>query len=115
MSSVQWVTVSMQVSTAAVDLIPLFLGTSLDFHIDEEDLILLCPSSPQEELYGQSRVIIQHAPTGIIVESSGTKMLRIRFGMLPLGSHIYQVKTPLRMILPQLLAENQKPAHLENH
>ncbi|KAK4799795.1 hypothetical protein SAY86_025160 [Trapa natans] len=66
-----------EVNTAAVDLIPLFLGTSLDLHIDEEDLIVLCPSSPKEELCGQSRVIIQHAPTGIIVESSGE---RSRFG-----------------------------------
>ncbi|PKI32616.1 hypothetical protein CRG98_047013 [Punica granatum] len=62
-----------EVSVAVVDIVPLFLGTTSDFHIDEEDLIFLCPSSPEQELHGQCRVIIQHVPTGITIGSSGER------------------------------------------
>ena len=64
----------MQVTSACVDVVPLFLGTGFDFQIDDEELIVSC--SPSLLRDGKSRteltVCLQHIPTGISVQSSGT-------------------------------------------
>ncbi|XP_061966526.1 peptide chain release factor PrfB3, chloroplastic isoform X3 [Populus nigra] len=64
-----------EVTTACVDVVPLFLGTSFDFQIDDEELIVSC--SPSLLRDGKSRteltVCLQHIPTGISVQSSGER------------------------------------------
>lgn len=64
-----------EVTTAYVDVVPLFLGTGFDFQIDDEELIVSC--SPSLLRDGKSRteltVCLQHIPTGISVQSSGER------------------------------------------
>jgi len=69
-------TQNLQVSLAAVDIIPLFRGSAPDLKISEEDLLILCPSSSPEVkvIEGRSRVVIQHVPTGFVVQSSGNEL-----------------------------------------
>ncbi|KAF8027310.1 hypothetical protein BT93_E0270 [Corymbia citriodora subsp. variegata] len=66
-----------EVSLAAVDIIPLFHGSAPDLQINEEDLLTLCPSSsPEVEVSeGRSEVVIQHVPTGFVVQSSGERSI----------------------------------------
>ncbi|OMO68246.1 Peptide chain release factor class I/class II [Corchorus capsularis] len=62
------------VSSVGVDIVPLFLGTTPDVQISDEDLILSSPLSHGEK---QSRtgymVCVQHIPTGVTVQSSGER------------------------------------------
>ncbi|XP_034920097.1 peptide chain release factor PrfB3, chloroplastic isoform X2 [Populus alba] len=66
-----------EVTTACVDVVPLFLGTGFDFQIDDKELIVSC--SPSLLRDGKSRteltVCLQHIPTGISVQSSGERSL----------------------------------------
>lgn len=66
-----------EVSLAAVDIIPLFRGSAPDLKISEEDLLISCPSSsPEVEVSeGRSGVVIQHVPTGFVVQSSGERSI----------------------------------------
>ncbi|KAI6673761.1 hypothetical protein NL676_001667 [Syzygium grande] len=66
-----------EVSLAAVDIIPLSRGSAPDLQINEEDLLILCPSSsPEVEVSeGRSGVVIQHVPTGFVIQSSGERSI----------------------------------------
>ncbi|XVF41333.1 hypothetical protein PTKIN_Ptkin01aG0271900 [Pterospermum kingtungense] len=63
-----------EVSSVGVDVVPLFLGTTPDLQISDDDLIL---SSPL--LLGEKRsrtgykVCVQHIPTGLTFQSSGER------------------------------------------
>ncbi|KAI7729786.1 hypothetical protein M8C21_014318 [Ambrosia artemisiifolia] len=63
-----------EVSSAAVDIVPLFLEETMDLNVDEKDLKIdyfpLC-----ENVRGRrgSIVQIQHSPTGLTVHSSGER------------------------------------------
>lgn len=73
-SSSRNTSVSDEASTAAVDVIPLFLETAPDLLIDDEDLLISSPSSCGA-VWGKTgfTVCIQHIPTGLRVESSGER------------------------------------------
>lgn len=60
-----------QASLAAVDVIPLFLETVYDFPLDDKDLIISFLLSENEIGPVVPVVHIQHALTGICVQSSG--------------------------------------------
>ncbi|KAL3753355.1 hypothetical protein ACJRO7_000707 [Eucalyptus globulus] len=64
-------------SLAAVDIIPLFRDSAPDLKISEEDLLISCPSSSREVkvIEGQSGVVIQHVPTGFVVQSLGERSI----------------------------------------
>ncbi|XP_021283168.1 peptide chain release factor PrfB3, chloroplastic [Herrania umbratica] len=61
-----------EVSAVGVDVVPVFLGSTPDIQICDEDLILSSPLLLEENksLSGYT-VCIQHIPTGITVQSSG--------------------------------------------
>ncbi|XVE61076.1 hypothetical protein DITRI_Ditri06bG0010800 [Diplodiscus trichospermus] len=63
-----------EASQVGVDIVPMFLGTTPDLQISDEDLILSSPL-PLEE--NKSRVgytvSVQHIPTGITLQSSGER------------------------------------------
>ena len=64
----------LQAIMAAVDVVPLFLETSPDLQVDDEDLLILSPTScGAEGGHTGIAVCIQHIPTGLIVESSGKR------------------------------------------
>ncbi|KAI9082035.1 hypothetical protein K1719_035960 [Acacia pycnantha] len=66
----------LEASSAVVDVVPMFLENSSDLEIDHEDLIISSPSSVGEQKsHAESRVCIQHQPTGISAESSGERTL----------------------------------------
>lgn len=69
----------MQVTSACVDVVPLFLGTGFDFQIDDEELIVSCSPSLLRDGKSQNEltVCLQHIPTGISVQSSGTHLYQI--------------------------------------
>ncbi|GFY84733.1 peptide chain release factor [Actinidia rufa] len=80
---------------AAVDVVPLFLETSPDLQVDDEDLLILSPTScGAEGGHTGFAVCIQHIPTGLIVESSGE---RSRFANKIKALH--RLKAKLLMIL----------------
>lgn len=59
---------------AAIDVIPLFLESSPDLQIDENDLEITTPSSCEEEQGRTSpSLTIQHVPTGLQVRSTGER------------------------------------------
>ncbi|KAK3424148.1 hypothetical protein EUGRSUZ_F00951 [Eucalyptus grandis] len=62
---------------AAVDIIPLFRDSAPDLKISEEDLLISCPSSSPEVkvIEGRSGVVIQHVPTGFVVQSLGERSI----------------------------------------
>ncbi|PIN21037.1 Mitochondrial polypeptide chain release factor [Handroanthus impetiginosus] len=63
-----------EVSFAFVDVIPLFIESSLDLSIDDEDILVSYPSSCEEDLCRTSLAVhIQHIPTGLEVESTGER------------------------------------------
>ncbi|XP_039171123.1 peptide chain release factor PrfB3, chloroplastic-like [Eucalyptus grandis] len=66
-----------EVSLAAVDIIHLFRDSAPDLKISEEDLLILCPSSSPEVkvIEGWSGVVIQHVPTGFVVQSLGERSI----------------------------------------
>ncbi|KAK3418600.1 peptide chain release factor PrfB3, chloroplastic isoform X2 [Eucalyptus grandis] len=66
-----------EVSLAAVDIIPLFRDSAPDLKISEEDLLISCPSSSPEVkvIEGRSGVVIQHVPTGFVVQSLGERSI----------------------------------------
>ncbi|XP_039154987.1 peptide chain release factor PrfB3, chloroplastic isoform X1 [Eucalyptus grandis] len=70
-------TQNLQVSLAAVDIIPLFRDSAPDLKISEEDLLISCPSSSPEVkvIEGRSGVVIQHVPTGFVVQSLGERSI----------------------------------------
>ncbi|KAK6232133.1 Peptide chain release factor class I - like 4 [Theobroma cacao] len=63
-----------EVSSVGVDVVPVFLGSTPDLQISDEDLILSAPL-----LLGENKsltaytVCVQHIPTGITVQSSGER------------------------------------------
>lgn len=63
----------LQVSSVGIDVVPLFLGTTPDLQISDDDLILSSVLSLGEK---QSRtgytVCVQHIPTALTFQSSGT-------------------------------------------
>ncbi|XP_047316718.1 peptide chain release factor PrfB3, chloroplastic isoform X2 [Impatiens glandulifera] len=61
------------VSLAAVDVIPLFLETSPDLLINDEDLEISSLSSRAKNNHIGSAVSIHHLPTGLRVKSSGER------------------------------------------
>ncbi|KAJ4978452.1 hypothetical protein NE237_009232 [Protea cynaroides] len=65
-----------ETSLARVDVIPIFLHTTPDLEVDDEDLLISSLScSGEEKLICQTEpvVSIQHIPTGIRVQSSGER------------------------------------------
>lgn len=63
---------TLQVSIAAVDVIPLFFRGSPDLQIKEKDLIISnLLSTSEEQTASLTRVSIEHVPTSISVQSSG--------------------------------------------
>lgn len=54
-----------------MDIIPLFLRASPDFEVKEDDLIVSYPAKENHK-FAEQMVRIQHLPSGITVESSGT-------------------------------------------
>ncbi|CAJ1967661.1 unnamed protein product [Sphenostylis stenocarpa] len=64
----------LEVSSATVDVIPMFFENSCDLEIDSEDLIISSPSIQGEnKRQTDLSVCIQHVPTGISVQSSGER------------------------------------------
>lgn len=90
-------TQNLQVSLAAVDIIPLFHGSAPDLKISEEDLLISCPSSSPEVkvIEGRSGVVIQHVPTGFVVQSLGNEL------SIPL---FVRVDLPTQICLPMVSA-----------
>ncbi|KAL6185523.1 hypothetical protein ACLB2K_041656 [Fragaria x ananassa] len=63
-----------EVSSASVDVVPLFLGQAYDMQIDEEDLTIVLPSKLEEEQRQNGPLVyIHHKPTCISVQSSGER------------------------------------------
>ncbi|XP_050374047.1 peptide chain release factor PrfB3, chloroplastic [Argentina anserina] len=63
-----------EVSSACVDVVPLFLGRAYDVQIDEEGLTIVLPSEvEQQQSQNASLVYIHHKSTGINVQSSGER------------------------------------------
>ncbi|CAK7342696.1 unnamed protein product [Dovyalis caffra] len=63
-----------EVTTACVDVVPLFLGTGVDIQIDEELIVSCSPSLLKDEKsHTELTVCLQHIPTGISVQSSGER------------------------------------------
>lgn len=61
-----------QASLASVDVIPLFIESSPDLLIDDEDILVSYPSyCAKNPCRTSSAVHIQHIPTGLEVESTG--------------------------------------------
>lgn len=60
-------------ATASVNVVPLFLGTSPEVQINDDDLIISFPSFGDKQSLTEQMVCIQHIPTGITVESSGER------------------------------------------
>lgn len=54
-----------------MNVVPLFLGTSPEVQINDDDLIISFPSFGDKQSLTEPMVCIQHIPTGITVESSG--------------------------------------------
>lgn len=63
-----------QASLASVDVIPLFLEAISDVQIDDEDL-MISVSGGHMQGPPEPAVSIQHIPTCISFQSSGTKLL----------------------------------------
>ncbi|KAG5386284.1 hypothetical protein IGI04_037754 [Brassica rapa subsp. trilocularis] len=61
-----------EVSSASVEIIPLFLRASPDFEVKDEDLVVTYPAKENNKL-AEQMVRIQHLPSGITVESSGER------------------------------------------
>ncbi|KAH9679739.1 peptide chain release factor PrfB3 [Citrus sinensis] len=60
-----------EATLACVDVVPLFLETSPDLQISDEDLLFSSPSLPGErQSIAKPAACIQHIPTGIAVQSS---------------------------------------------
>ncbi|XP_012085956.1 peptide chain release factor PrfB3, chloroplastic isoform X2 [Jatropha curcas] len=59
--------------SAYVDVVPLFLGTSVDIEIDDKDLIISSLLLRGEKNSAEPTVCIQHIPTSISVQSSGER------------------------------------------
>lgn len=66
-----------QASLASVDVIPLFIDSSADLSIDDEDIQVSYPShcegNPRTSR-ASSAVHIHHIPTGVEVQSTGTSI-----------------------------------------
>lgn len=63
-----------EATLACVDVVPLFLETSPDLQISDEDLLFSSPSLPGErQSIAKPAACIQHIPTGIAVQSSGER------------------------------------------
>ncbi|XP_073305996.1 peptide chain release factor PrfB3, chloroplastic isoform X2 [Primulina huaijiensis] len=63
-----------QATLASVDVIPLFLESSPDMFIDDEDVLVSYPSYKKDDLsVPSSAVNIRHIPTGLEVESTGER------------------------------------------
>ncbi|XP_050226582.1 peptide chain release factor PrfB3, chloroplastic [Mercurialis annua] len=62
-----------EVSSACVDVIPLFLGRMYDLKIKDDELIISPPLLSKEKTPTKPTVCIQHIPTGITVQSSGER------------------------------------------
>ncbi|KDO49614.1 hypothetical protein CISIN_1g020225mg [Citrus sinensis] len=63
-----------EATLACVDVVPLFLETSPDLQISDEDLLFSSPSLPGErQSIAKPAACIQHIPTGIAVQSLGER------------------------------------------
>lgn len=74
---VRFILPTFQASLASVDVIPLFIESSADLPINDEDLHVSYPSFGEENSQtsrASSAVRIQHIPTGVEVQSTGTSI-----------------------------------------
>ncbi|KAJ4845287.1 hypothetical protein Tsubulata_015097 [Turnera subulata] len=62
-----------EVSSACVDVVPLFLGTVLDVQFSDDDLIIASPLCDKGKSKRDPAVLLEHIPTGISVQSSGER------------------------------------------
>ncbi|XP_039019736.1 peptide chain release factor PrfB3, chloroplastic-like isoform X1 [Hibiscus syriacus] len=63
-----------EVSSVGVDVVPLFLGTSPDLPISDDDLILLSNLSAGEKHGRRGHTVsVQHVPTALTFQSSGER------------------------------------------
>ncbi|XP_010525504.1 PREDICTED: peptide chain release factor PrfB3, chloroplastic [Tarenaya hassleriana] len=63
-----------EVCSASVDVVPLFLRTDPDLRVNDGDIVVSYSSKENlQRRHGQMTVRIQHLPTGIAVESSGER------------------------------------------
>ncbi|XP_073157250.1 peptide chain release factor PrfB3, chloroplastic isoform X2 [Henckelia pumila] len=67
-------TIHAEATLAFVDVIPLFLESSPDMLIDDEDVLVSYPSYKKDDLsVASSAVHVRHIPTGLEVESTGER------------------------------------------
>lgn len=74
----------MQICSAIVDVIPIFLGGSINMPIDDKDLEISYLSSEKQYAHDNRTnpaVSIHHIPSGTSVQSSGTFSLQLAFSL----------------------------------
>lgn len=79
----------MQICSAIVDVIPIFLGGSINMPIDDKDLEISYLSSEKQYAHDnrtKPAVSIHHIPSGITVQSSGTLSLQLHSHLLILST-----------------------------
>lgn len=63
---------TLQADSASVDVIPLFLESVPDLPLDDKDLVISFPSCEDEKRRTLPAVHVQHTPTGLTFQSTGT-------------------------------------------
>lgn len=86
---------TLQADSASVDVIPLFLESVPDLPLDEKDLVISFLSC-EDEKRTLPAVHIQHAPTGLTFQSTGTS---ICFEQLSRLDFYYLISIFLRVTL----------------
>lgn len=80
MCLIRFVLPTSQASLASVDVIPLFINSSADLSIEDEDIQVSYPSycegNPQMSR-ASSAVHIHHIPTGVEVQSTGISIIKL--------------------------------------